>query len=218
MRFASVVLDVDSTLAGIEGIDWLAALRDRETVALVRGLTEDAMCGRLSLEDAYHLRLERIAPTRDEIDALAKAYRANVAPGAARAIAILKHAGVHIVAISGGIAEAIQPLCAELAITANDVHAVSVRWDGSGGYVDFDRASPLTMQRGKSDVLSRLELARPILAVGDGSTDLVMRTDGGADAFAAFTGFAIRPPVVKAADYVIDSFDALVTLVLPESA
>lgn len=218
MRFASVVLDVDSTLAGIEGIDWLAGQRDRETIALVHGLTADAMSGRLSLEDAYHLRLERIAPTRDEVSELAKAYRMSVAPGAGDAVARMRSAGVRVVAISGGIAAAIAPLCADLGIAAGDVHAVGLRWDASGGYADFDRESPLTTQRGKSDVLSRLALPRPILAVGDGSTDVVMRTDGEADSFAAFTGFVRRLSVTRAADHVIDSFHALVALVLPESA
>ena len=32
-RFRSVILDVDSTLSGVEGIDWLAALRGREVEA-----------------------------------------------------------------------------------------------------------------------------------------------------------------------------------------
>ena len=218
MRFASVVLDVDSTLAGIEGIDWLAALRDRETVALVRGLTEDAMSGQLSLEDAYHLRLARIAPTRAEVSELAAAYRANVAPGAADAVARLKSAGVRVVAITGGIADAVIPLCGDVSIAASDVHAVIVHWDDDGRYLDFDRASPLATHGGKSDVLSRLSLPRPILAVGDGSTDLAMRTDGEADAFAAFTGFVSRPSVVKAADHAIASFSELVALVLPGGA
>ena len=36
--YASVVFDVDSTLTGIEGVDWLGALRDAQTAAYVKAL------------------------------------------------------------------------------------------------------------------------------------------------------------------------------------
>ena len=39
--FASVVLDVDSTLCGVEGIDWLAARRGAEAGALIAKLLSD---------------------------------------------------------------------------------------------------------------------------------------------------------------------------------
>ena len=55
-------------------------------------------------------------------------------------------------------------------------------------------------------------LPRRILAVGDGATDLAIRP--AVDAFAAFTGFVRRAPVVASADVVIDSFAQLVELVL----
>ena len=212
--FASVVLDVDSTLADIEGIDWLASLRDESTAAFVRGLTEDAMSGRIALEDAYGRRLERIAPTLDEARALARAYRAKLAPGAGAAIAALKRSGVRVVAISGGLREAVLPVCRDASLADADVFAVGVRWDDRGGYVAFDRTSPLAAQNGKPAVLHALGLPHPILAVGDGSTDLAMRTSGEVDTFAAYTGFVRRPSVIAAADLALTSFDDLLRLVL----
>jgi HAD superfamily phosphoserine phosphatase-like hydrolase len=217
-RYASVVLDVDSTLAGIEGIDWLADRRGGETAAFVRGLTEETMSGRLALEDAYARRLDGVAPTRQEVRGLAQEYRATVAPGAGAAIAKLMRAGLRVVAISGGLSEAIAPLCRDVSLNAGDVFAVVVHWDDRGNYVGFDRASPLATQGGKGELLRGLALPRPILAVGDGSTDLVMRTSGAADEFAAFTGFVRRPSVVEAADHVVESFDGLIELVLPSAA
>ena len=58
-----------------------------------------------------------------------------------------------------------------------------------------------------------LALPRPVLAVGDGATDLAMRP--AVDRFAAFTGFVRRKPVVDAADVEISSFDQLLATVLP---
>jgi hypothetical protein len=72
--------------------------------------------------------------------------------------------------------------------------------------------SPLTTTSGKATVVQRLYLPRPLLAVGDGMTDLAARPS--ADAFAAFTGFAFRPAVVRAADHEISHFDELFRLVM----
>ncbi len=86
-RFVSVVFDVDSTLVGIEGIDWLAELRGPEVADAVRTLTRDAMAGRVPLDEVYGRRLELIAPGPAEIAALADAYLDAVAPGAADLLA-----------------------------------------------------------------------------------------------------------------------------------
>ena len=217
-RFSTVVLDVDSTLTGVEGIDWLAERRDAETAAFARRLTDDAMNGRLALEDAYSLRLERIAPTLEEVHALAQAYRASLAAGAGGAIERLRRSGVRVIAISGGLREAVVPLCRAVSLADDDVFAVAVEWDAQGRYVAFDRASPLVSQHGKAEILRGLALPRPVLAVGDGSTDLAMKTAGAADTFAAYTEFANRPSVVVAADHVLASFDELLTFVLPPLA
>ena len=53
MRFASVVLDVDSTLCGVEGVDWLAQRRGADVAARTRALTERAMNGEIPLDSVY---------------------------------------------------------------------------------------------------------------------------------------------------------------------
>lgn len=210
--FRSVVIDVDSTLAGIEGIDWLAARRGPEVSLEVSGLTERAMSGEMPLERVYSLRLGMIAPSRDDVGALSAAYRGAVAQGAAVAIRRMRDAGVSIALVSGGIREAILPLARELGIAASAVHAVSIRFDASGAYAGYDTRSPLATQHGKESIVRELELPRPLLAVGDGATDAAMR--GAADAFAAFTFFVSRPAVIAAADLQIHSFARLVEVVL----
>ena len=75
--FTSVVLDVDSTVSSLEGIDWLAEQRDATVAATVLALTADAMEARVPLDDVYGRRLRIIRPTRDEIDALGSVYIAT---------------------------------------------------------------------------------------------------------------------------------------------
>lgn len=214
-RFASVILDVDSTLSGIEGIDWLAGLRGPEVAREVARLTERAMAGEIALEDVYGARLAAIAPLPQEIAALAAAYQAHVAPDAGAVLAELRANGVRLVAVSGGLREAILPLAESLGFTPPEVHAVGIQF-GPGGVAEFERGSPLTRSEGKLEVVQRLALPRPSLAVGDGMTDLAMRA--GVDAFAAFTGFVRRRPVAERADHVISSFRDLLSLVLEDDS
>jgi phosphoserine phosphatase len=210
--FRSVVIDVDSTLCGIEGIDWLASRRDPAIGAAITALTDKAMRGEIALDAVYGERLAAVRPSRRDLDELAVAYVGALAPGAADAVRVLHAEGRRVVLVSGGLRDAILPLAAHLVIAERDVHAVPVRFAADGAYAGYDDASPLTTSSGKQDVVRSLALPRRILAVGDGATDLAIRP--AVDRFAAFTGFIRRGPVVASADVVIDSFAQLVELVL----
>ena len=105
--FQTVVLDVDSTVSGIEGIDWLAARRGDIVSRRVSDLTNNAMRGGDPLEEVYGLRLSAIRPRREEVDALARAYVDALAPGAVETIERLRRAGVQIVLVSGGLRHAL---------------------------------------------------------------------------------------------------------------
>ena len=203
-KFASLVLDVDSTLAGVEGIDWLAAQRGADTAKRIADLTDQAMRGEITLDEIYGKRLTMIRPTRREIQALAKRYVEAIAPGARETVARLRGAGVSIAVVSGGIREAIIPLALSLGVEAGALRAVSVRFEEHGEYVGYEQDSPLATQRGKAEVVRALALPAPVLAVGDGATDLAMRP--AVAAFGAYTGFVRRDAVVREADFVVESF------------
>ena len=91
-RYATVVLDVDSTVAGIEGIDWLAALRAPDVAAHSEELTRQVMEGAVALEKVYGDRMRLIAPTAEEINRLGSAYVAAIAPGCIDAVRQLRAA------------------------------------------------------------------------------------------------------------------------------
>ena len=214
-RYASVVLDVDSTLCGIEGIDLLARRRGDELGRRIEALTDRAMRGELPLDRVYGERLALIQPAVEDVQALQRAYADALAPGATDAIRSMRAAGVRLALVSGGIRQAIQPLAAALGFAEEELHAVALSFDEHGRYHGYDTSSPLATQRGKEQVVEALLVAgfpRPLLAVGDGSTDVFMRE--AADAFAAFAGFARREAVVARADAVLTSFAELAELVL----
>jgi len=211
-RFSSIVLDVDSTLAGIEGIDWLAALRGPAEEARSTALTDKAMEGLIPLQEIYGQRLASVRPTRDEIEELSRVYVQRIAPGAREAVARLLEEGVSLTIASGGFHQAILPLAGELGIESDRVHAVRLVFDDQGGYAGFDESSLLARQYGKRDTIAGLGLEGPVLAVGDGITDSEIATV--VDAFAVFTGFIRRDAVIARADYVLESFDQLLELVI----
>lgn len=207
-RFSTVVLDVDSTLCGVEGIDWLAARRGGDIAERIAAMTERAMNGELSLDEVYGERLSLIRPTRLDVGELSNEYQARLAVGAAETVSALNGAGVRVVLVSGGIYQAIDPIARKLGV---ELHAVHLYWNGDGSYKDYERASPLTTQAGKLELLQSLQVSRPALAVGDGSTDLQMKS--AVDSFVAYTGFVRRSAVVQAADSEVSSFDELSAVV-----
>jgi len=210
--YNSVVLDVDSTITGIEGIDWLAARRGEVTARAVASLTEDAMRGLLPLEHVYAHRIAHVRPRREELDLLAKAYVEALAPGAIEAVRRMRMAGVQVVLVSSALRHSLLRLALRLGLGPGDVFAVDVKFDALGAYESFDADSPLVSASGKRRVVASLPLDRPILAVGDAATDLAMRD--AVDSFVAFTGFVRRDSIARQADAEITSFDELVTMVL----
>jgi phosphoserine phosphatase len=210
-RYKSVVLDVDSTLSGVEGIDWLASLRGKEVADWSSALTAKAMAGEISLDSVYGKRLEAVKPNEDEVEELGKVYISNIAPSARETLSTFRARGIDVAIVSGGLREAILPLAKLLEVGEDRLHAVSVYFDDGGKFRGFDQSSPLARQGGKSTAVREMNLGRPILAVGDGMTDLEMKPD--VDAFAAYTGFIKREHVLKGADFVIDNFAALNELV-----
>jgi phosphoserine phosphatase len=211
-RFATVVLDVDSTVSGIEGIDWLAKRRGPEIAAEVARLTDDAMRGVIPLESVYGARLATIRPSSSDIAALAAAYQEHMAPGISGALEKMRLAGAKVVLVSGGLRPAIRPMAEALGVADADLHAVEVWFDAAGNYAAFDSASPLTTSFGKRTVLEELQLARPVFAAGDGATDVAMRAV--AERFAAYAGFVRRENVVAQADVVVESFAEIAAQVL----
>jgi HAD superfamily phosphoserine phosphatase-like hydrolase len=214
VKFRSLVLDVDSTVSGIEGIDWLAARRGPDVAQRMLELTRRAMEGEgdVALEDVYAARLSEIRPRLEDVEALSRAYMERLAPSVTESIARIRDAGVRVTLVSGGLRPALLQLVSHLGLAESDLHAVSIEFDAAGAYVGYDRTSVLTTANGKARVVSDLRLPRPIVAVGDGATDLAMR--GVVDAFVAFTGFVTRPRIVAGADATASSFAEVERLIV----
>lgn len=194
-----LLLDCDSTLSAVEGIDELGRLRGPEVFAQVERMTSEAMDGGIPLETVFARRLDLIRPTRAEVEAIAAKYLATVEPDAAAALARVRAAGWTTIVVSGGFTEAILPLARSLGIAR--VEAVGLRFGPDGAYAGFDAEAPTARSRGKNAVARRLRAelgATEVVMVGDGASDLEVKGD--ADRVIGFGRYAVRAKVKAGAD------------------
>ncbi len=194
-----LLLDCDSTLSAVEGIDELGRLRGPEVFAQVERMTAEAMDGGIPLETVFARRLDLIRPTRVEVEAVAAKYLATVEPDAADALARIRAAGWTTIIVSGGFTEAILPLARSLGI--GRVEAVGLRFGPDGAYAGFDAGAPTARSRGKKAVARRLRAelgATEVVMVGDGASDLEVKGD--ADRVIGFGRYAVRAKVKAGAD------------------
>ena len=89
-----LLLDCDSTLSSIEGIDELGRLRGPATFKAVEDMTNAAMNGGTPMEAIFAKRLDIIKPTAAELAAIGAQYIATVEPTAVASLAKLRAAGM----------------------------------------------------------------------------------------------------------------------------
>ncbi len=203
-----LLLDCDSTLSSIEGVDELGRLRGPEAFKAVEDMTNAAMDGGTPMEAVFAKRLDLIKPTKAELESLGARYVATVEPTARTALDAVRVAGWKIAIVSGGFTQAILPLAAFLGI--DRVEAVTLRFGPDGAYAGFDETCPTCRSRGKNAVARRLRQeygATTVVMVGDGASDLEVKGD--ADRVIGFGRYAVRPKVKAGADAFITSLDQL---------
>ena len=203
-----LLLDCDSTLSALEGIDELGRLRGPEVFKAVEDMTNAAMNGGTPMEAIFAKRLDIIQPTKSELESIGAKYIATVEPTAVATLAQLRAAGWTIVIVSGGFTQAIRPLADFLGIAR--VEAVVLKFKPDGAYAGYDESCPTSRSRGKNEVARRLRAefkAAHVVMVGDGASDLEVKGD--ADLVVGFGRYAQRPKVKAGADRFILSLDQL---------
>ena len=156
-----IVFDCDSTLADLEGIDWLARNLSAADLGQIESMTNDAMNGVMGLEEVYGKRLELIAPKRPAMAELGEEYVRRMLPGAALLVDALHFLGKQVHIVSGGLKPGVVAIASALGIDAQRVHAVDITFDPGGDYQGFDESSPLARRGGKPIVLAGI--ARPLV-------------------------------------------------------
>jgi phosphoserine phosphatase len=211
--FDRVVFDCDSTLSCVEGVEELAT--SDELRAGIEELTNQAMTGKVPLDEVYGKRLELMAPRRLAVNQVGQRYIETAVPGAREVVSALHALDKEVRIVSGGLRLPVVSFGLWLGIRDELVDAVQVFFDHHGHYRDFERTSPLPRNGGKQEVLAGMPPMRTVF-IGDGITDAEARV--AVDGFVCFGGVAYREEVAAQADAVVDAADltALLPVILSE--
>ena len=134
----AVILQVDATVSGIDGLAWLAARRDGAAADRLAELQNEAASQRWGWADLTRARLKLLRPRRAEVNELGAAYLAAILPGAADAAQALRRAGIAISLASDVAAEALFGIATALGVSPNELYAPRLRFDAIGAYVGCD--------------------------------------------------------------------------------
>ena len=215
--YQNIVLDCDSTLTRIEGIDELAKLCGRG--AEVCELTRQAMEGEMPLEEVFAHRLALLRPTRGQIEHVGELYIRNLVEDAREVVRALQYVGRRVYIISGGFVLALRRLAAYLGIPLENVLGVDLWFDELQGewfryhkhqyrpnpeerYLAFDETTPTVHSTGKITAIGSLgRQPGGHLLVGDGASDLAAKQV--ADLFVGYGGVVTRPTVEQNAEVYI---------------
>ncbi len=206
-----LLLDCDSTLSAIEGVDEMARMRGPKILKAVEEMTKAAMDGGIPIEEVFAKRLDMIRPTKAMCGQIAAMYAKRQAPGLIPMLDTARKAGWTPVIVSGGFRQAILPLARTLSI--GRIEAVDMEFTTTGNYAGFDTVAPTARSGGKADVVRKLRhenIGSKIVMVGDGASD--MECQGVADLFVGFGGFVERPRVKAGAQCFIKHFDELAAI------
>lgn len=212
-----LVFDFDSTLVQDEGLDELflrsleGAADGEERTAAFRAITDRGMDGGLPYAESLGLRMDLLRAGAEQVAQTARHLAGRITPSVERHRAFFQDPAREIHVVSGGFEELILPTAAWLGIPPHRVHAQRFRIQ-EGAVVGIDPDTPMA-RGGKPEAIRLLQVPpEQLWIIGDGATDLELRTAGHAGTFVAFTENRRRDPVVSAADHEATSMEDLLHL------
>ena len=208
-----LIIDFDSTLSQVEGLDELAEIAlaeapdGAERLAAIRALTHKGMEGLLSFEASLQERIRLLRAHQRHLPLLIERLRQKISPSFLRNQDFLRTYQKQIFIVSSGFKEFVVPIVTGLGLLEAQVYANTFCYDASGNITGYDRHNLLAKNKGKVALLKSLDLKGDIYVLGDGYTDYEMREAGLANRFYAFTENIQRENVMSKADYIIPALE-----------
>lgn len=216
--YSTFMVDVDSCLTGVEGIDELGKMYGIEKV--IRALTRGPLDGnnKMTFTETFPKRLNLIRPKEEDIKIEAQIYLDNIIKDVFKVFQVLRSAGVDIRLLSAGFKNAMDKLAEYLRIPLEKIYANTLLFDENGNYMGFDETNPLCREGGKKQIIENLlnkkEIESSVAIIGDSVSEL--ETEPETDFRIGFGGFVSRERVVKEADIFLTepTFAPLILLLL----
>lgn len=204
IKMKNIIFDVDSTLVTIEGLDFLAELKNKQ--AELVSLTSQAMNGQLSMRKAMEIKMNTIRPSYSNLVQMGQAYLDHIVPGAQETIPQLQAAGHTVWILTGNFQPAVGMLADCLGIPPKHVITNEIEFDEHGEYVGINLDHPLSNNHGKAKIIQQYgKRLQNAIMVGDGATDLDTKLV--VEKFIGFGGVVFRPAIAKVAEVYIKKLD-----------
>lgn len=207
------VIDFDSTVTQVEGLDELAAIALKgqadgaEIVKKIKALTDAGMSGEISFSEALKSRIELLKANKSHIEILIDFLKTKISDSFLRNKSFLKEYNADIYIVSSGFREFILPITQSLGLKDENVYANTFTFDEEGNITGVDQSNVLAQTGGKIKLMESLKFEGHVSVIGDGYTDFEIKKAGFADRFYAFTENVERPKVIAEADFAIKSLD-----------
>ena len=196
-----LIADMDSTMIPVECIDEVADFAGvREQVVAI---TEPAMRGEISFEEALYRRVELLAGLPESRLQDVFDQRVSLNPGAQIAVQTMRANGAHCALVSGGFTFFTKRVAAAAGFHENRANTLIAE----NGILTGQVAEPVLGREAKisalNDLTTKLGITyEDVLAVGDGANDLGMIGVAGLG-----IAYRAKPIVAEAADCAINHGD-----------
>jgi D-3-phosphoglycerate dehydrogenase / 2-oxoglutarate reductase len=212
------LIDFDSTITQVEGLDELAAIAlsnhpdKNSVVSQIKALTDKGMNGEISFEEALSQRISLLNANKSHIESLITFLKGKVTESFDRNQAFIKEYADEIFIVSSGFKEFIVPVAIALGFKEENIFANTFVFDANDNIIGVDNSNYLAQNGGKVKLLKSLNLNGHISVIGDGYTDYELRKEGLVNRFYAFIENVEREKVTKEADFVIKTLDEFLFL------
>lgn len=194
LKFDSVAFDVDSTLVTIEGLDYMASLKNK--VDEISKITRLAMNGEISMKAAMEKKMAAISPSISDLVSMGNAYIKNVVTGVVETISTLNKHNIKVWVVTGNFQPGVGILAKYLGIKPEYVITNEIFHNKDGSYRSFNLNHPLSNNGGKKKMIQKMRAQfGQVCFVGDGSTDLDTQEE--VELFIGFGGVIKREKIEK---------------------
>ncbi|MDJ1499345.1 phosphoglycerate dehydrogenase [Xanthocytophaga agilis] len=207
------IIDFDSTFTKVEAMDELGKIslqgnpKREDILREIHQVTELAMNGDISFSEALQRRVDLLKAHKDHLPELIAVLSGKVSDSFERNRDFLNEFADSILIISSGFREFIVPIVTALGIKPENVYANTFLFDDNGNIIGFDAENPLAKDKGKPELMRKLNLQGDVYVIGDGYTDYEIKEAGLANRFYAFTENVERGKVIANADHITPSLD-----------
>jgi D-3-phosphoglycerate dehydrogenase / 2-oxoglutarate reductase len=207
------IIDFDSTITKVEGLDQLAAIALAQSpdgdkvVQQIKELTDAGMNGELSLSESLSKRMSLLNANKKHVEALVDFLFDHITDSFERNKKFLTEYADQILVVSSGFKDFIVPIIEHLGLKPENVYANTFLYNEQGDITGVDQTNVLSQTGGKINLVKSLNLDAHVSVIGDGFTDYEIKQSGLADRFYAFVENVERQKVVDVADFTIKTLD-----------